>query len=111
MLPSCIAGRAQVLHFNIAVHQSIPKSRFLSLIQKAHLASTINAWLINASHRIFRQFPSLHRASEYAGEREEIAQDGCGAAPLVQTPCLPGLHALNSNGSERLRVPRSKKPM
>jgi hypothetical protein len=76
MLPSCIAGRAQILHFHIAVHQGLPKSRFFRLIQKAHLASTINAWLINASHRILRQFPCLEGASEYAGEREEIAQDG-----------------------------------
>ena len=52
-----------------------------------------------------RQFTSLHRASEDAGTREEIAQDGCGTATLVQTSRFPRLNALNGDASVIPAVP------
>src|SRR5437762_11513844 len=74
-LPPVIATCTMILHFKIALHQGIPPPRFFGLIQKAHLASAINARLIDAPHRIFGQLAGFDCASEYAREREEIAQD------------------------------------
>jgi len=65
LLPPFIGRRAQILHFLIARLQCVPKPRFLGLIKKAHLASAINARLIDASHRIFCQFIRFHRAPEH----------------------------------------------
>src|SRR6267378_2655815 len=50
LLPSFIGRRAPILHFLIARLQCVPKPRFLGLIKKAYLASTIDARLIDASH-------------------------------------------------------------
>src|SRR5207244_5069226 len=86
-------------------------SRFLGLIKKAHLASAINARLVDAPHRIFPQFTGFHCASEHAGERVEIAHDSHGVAAFIQAPHLPRLNAFNRNGSERFWVPRSEVPM
>src|SRR6266404_7598270 len=54
-LPPVIATSTTTLHFKIALHQGIPQPRFFGLIQKAHLASAINARLIDAPYRIFGQ--------------------------------------------------------
>jgi hypothetical protein len=52
-LPPVIATCTTIPHFQIALYQGISQPRFFGLIEKAHLASAINARLINAPHRIF----------------------------------------------------------
>jgi hypothetical protein len=83
----------------IALHQDRPQSRFLDLIQKAHLAATVNARLIDAPHRIVQQSPAFTacRSTLESAKRSRKT--------------VPRLDALNGNGGEGLRVPRPKSPM
>jgi hypothetical protein len=56
---------APILHFLISRLQRVPKARFLSLIKKAHFAFAINAWLIDAPHRIFVSTPGTPCCGEW----------------------------------------------
>jgi hypothetical protein len=110
-LPIVVGKCAPIPHFLIARPQCLPQSRFLGLVKKAHLASAINARLVDLSHGVFCQLTGFHCASEHAGERVDIAHDGYGIATFIQAPHLPRLNAFNRYGSERFWVPRSEVPM
>ena len=110
-LPTVVGDCAPIPHFLIARLQCLPQSRFLGLVQKAHLASAINARLIDASHGVFFQLTGFHCASEHAGERVEIAHDSHGIAAFIQTPRLPRLNTFNRDGGERFWIPGSEVPM